>query len=63
MTVAGAHVPGKLIVENPAAVVEKLKTFGSKIAVYAVPADSAAGACIDQQRSFTIGCYRRRRAG
>ena len=37
MTVAGAHVPGKLIVENPAAVVEKLKTFGSKIAVYAFP--------------------------
>ena len=38
MTVAAAHVPGKLIVENPAAVVEKLKTVGSKIAVYAFPA-------------------------
>jgi sugar phosphate isomerase/epimerase len=38
MTVAAAHVPGKLIVENPTAVVEKLKTVGSKIAVYAFPA-------------------------
>jgi sugar phosphate isomerase/epimerase len=38
MTVAAAHAPGKLIVENPAAVVEKLKTVGSKIAVYAFPA-------------------------
>ena len=39
MTVAAAHVPGKLIVENPATVVEKLKTVGSKIAVYAFPAE------------------------
>jgi sugar phosphate isomerase/epimerase len=38
VTVAAVHVPGKLIVENPVAVIEKLKTVGSKIAVYAFPA-------------------------
>ena len=38
VTVAAAHVPGKLIIENPAAVAEMLKTVGSKIAVYAFPA-------------------------
>jgi sugar phosphate isomerase/epimerase len=38
VTVAGVHVPGKLIVENPQAVAEKLKIIGSKIAVYAWPA-------------------------
>ena len=38
VTVAAAHVPGKLIIENPRGVVEKLENVGSKIAVYPFPA-------------------------
>src|ERR1700735_3653137 len=37
MAVAAAHVPGPVILERPETVVEKLKTVGAKIGVYAFP--------------------------
>jgi sugar phosphate isomerase/epimerase len=37
VAVAAAHVPGAVILEHPEAVVEKLKTVGAKIGVYAFP--------------------------
>lgn len=38
VAVAAAHVPGKLLLERPAAIVEKRQTVGAEIAVYPFPA-------------------------
>jgi sugar phosphate isomerase/epimerase len=38
MTVAAAHVPGNVLLENPEAIVEKMGIVGSEIAVYPYPA-------------------------
>jgi hypothetical protein len=37
VAVAAAHIPGAVILEHPEAVVEKLKTVGARIGVYAFP--------------------------
>jgi sugar phosphate isomerase/epimerase len=37
IAVAAAHIPGEVILSRPQSVVEKLKTVGAKIAVYAFP--------------------------
>jgi sugar phosphate isomerase/epimerase len=38
ISIAAAHLPGSLILKNPELVVEKMRTVGSDIAVYAFPA-------------------------
>jgi sugar phosphate isomerase/epimerase len=37
MAIAAAHVPGKKLLEEPKAIVEKLQTVGAKIGAYAFP--------------------------
>src|SRR5260370_15248740 len=37
LTVAAAHVPGKTLLEEPKAIVEKLQTVGAKLGAYAFP--------------------------
>jgi sugar phosphate isomerase/epimerase len=37
IAVAAAHIPGTTIIERPESVVEKLKTIGARIGVYAFP--------------------------
>jgi sugar phosphate isomerase/epimerase len=37
VTIAAAHVPGKTLLEEPKAIVEKLQSVGTKLGVYAFP--------------------------
>jgi len=37
VTIAAAHVPGKTLLEDPKAIVEKLQTVGTKFGAYAFP--------------------------
>jgi sugar phosphate isomerase/epimerase len=37
VAIASAHVPGRTLLEEPKAIVEKLQTVGSKLGVYAFP--------------------------
>jgi sugar phosphate isomerase/epimerase len=37
VTIAAAHVPGKTLLEDPKAIVEKLQTVGTKLGAYAFP--------------------------
>jgi sugar phosphate isomerase/epimerase len=37
LVIAAAHVPGKTLLDQPQAIVEKLHTFGTKLGMYAFP--------------------------
>jgi sugar phosphate isomerase/epimerase len=37
--IAAAHVPGKVLLQTPQAIVEKLQTLGAQLGVYAFPGD------------------------
>jgi sugar phosphate isomerase/epimerase len=47
LTVAAAHVPGKTLLEEPKAIVEKLQTVGTKLGAYAFPGGVDLGS-VDQ---------------
>lgn len=50
VAVAAAHIPGAIILEKPEAVVEKLKTVGAKIGVYAFPGGVDFGSAQEIER-------------
>jgi sugar phosphate isomerase/epimerase len=61
IVIAAAHVPGKVLLQMPEAIVEKLQTLGTQLGVYAFPGDidlgsgSQVGHLVDQlQRAAEV---------
>jgi len=50
VAVAAAHVPGKLLLERPEAIVEKLQVVGTKLGVYAFPGGVNLGSRLEVDR-------------
>ena len=48
--IAAAHVPGKTLLEEPKAIVEKLETVGTKLGVYAFPGGVDLGSAAQVNR-------------
>ena len=50
VAVAAAHLPGKLLLERPEAIVEKLQVVGAKLGVYAFPNEVDLGSRSEVER-------------
>ena len=50
LVIAAAHVPGKTLLEQPQAVVEKLKTLGTNLGMYAFPGGVDLGSASEVDR-------------
>ncbi|MBV8216792.1 MAG: sugar phosphate isomerase/epimerase [Verrucomicrobia bacterium] len=50
VTIAAAHVPGKTLLEQPQAIVEKLQAVGAKLGAYAFPSGVNLGSATEVNR-------------